>query len=174
MPAHQIKECPRHCDHYQHPRHYPAKYKDHPLPVPQAQNNHLPFRKMNPVAQALNDLHGRSDRFERPCQMRFQGGKLIVRKCGPKFIHFPARFMIKQQINHTPLLVIIQTNMLITDLVTKRQKGSMVKAFHRSFTASHDLTDLRIRHVLHKFQDEEILSFRWQASDQFEQRVLLL
>src|SRR5687768_9034826 len=50
----------------------------------------------------------------------------------------------------------------------------MVKAFHSSFTASHDLTNLRIRHVLHKFQDEEILSLRWQASNQVPLRVISL
>src|SRR5215207_10440545 len=50
----------------------------------------------------------------------------------------------------------------------------MVKAFHSTFTASHDLTDLRIRHVFHKFQDEEILSLWRQPSDQFEKCGLLL
>jgi hypothetical protein len=50
----------------------------------------------------------------------------------------------------------------------------VVQALDRAFTASHDLSDLGIRHVFDKFQDEQILSFTGQAPDEFEKRFLLL
>src|SRR5687768_2580958 len=50
----------------------------------------------------------------------------------------------------------------------------MIETFYSSFTASHDLANLRIRHIFDKLQDEKILSLRWQASDEPKKRFLLL
>ncbi len=50
----------------------------------------------------------------------------------------------------------------------------MIKAFDGSFTASHDLADLCIRHILDKLKDEQGLSFRRQFADKLEERILFL
>ena len=49
----------------------------------------------------------------------------------------------------------------------------MVEAFDGSFTASHDLPNFSVGEVLDKFQDEQLLSFRWQPADESEKRILL-
>jgi len=72
------------------------------------------------------------------------------------------------------MLLTVQVDILITDLVAQRQKRSMIEAFYSSFTASHDLANLRIRHIFDKLQDEKILSLRRQASDETEKRFLFL
>src|SRR4030067_106820 len=72
------------------------------------------------------------------------------------------------------MLLTVQVDILIANLVTKRQKRSMIEAFYSSFTASHDLANLRIRHIFDKLQDEKILSLRRQASDETEKRFLFL
>ena len=63
---------------------------------------------------------------------------------------------------------------LITQLVTEGQKRAVIETFYGTFAASHDGADLGIRHVLDELQDEKVLSFRGQAPDEFEKRILLL
>jgi len=72
------------------------------------------------------------------------------------------------------MLLTVQVDILITDLVAQCQKRSMIEAFYSSFTASHDLADLRIRHIFDKLQDEKILSLWRKASDEAEKRFLFL
>jgi len=50
----------------------------------------------------------------------------------------------------------------------------MIETFYSSFTASHDLANLRIRHIFDKLQDEKILSLGWQTPDEPEKRFLFL
>ena len=49
----------------------------------------------------------------------------------------------------------------------------MVEALDSPFTAPHDLPNFSVGEVLHKFQDKEMLSFRWQLADESEKRILL-
>ena len=48
----------------------------------------------------------------------------------------------------------------------------MIEALNSSFTASHDLPNFSVREVLDKFQDQQMLSFRWQLADESEKRIL--
>src|SRR5258708_15153758 len=50
----------------------------------------------------------------------------------------------------------------------------MVKAFHGTFAASHDLTELGIREILIEFENEQRLSLGWKLANELEQRFLFL
>ena len=71
-------------------------------------------------------------------------------------------------------LLIIQIDALVTQLITKSQKGSMIETLYGTLAASHDRPNLRIRHILDELQNEKILSFGRQTPDEFEERILFL
>ena len=50
----------------------------------------------------------------------------------------------------------------------------MVQAFDCAFGAPHDLSDLCVRQMVDKFQDDQLLSLRWKAAQHPQQVILLL
>jgi hypothetical protein len=71
-------------------------------------------------------------------------------------------------------LLIVQIDALVTQLITERQKGTMIKTFYGTFAASHNGADFRVRHILDELQNEKILAFGGQAADEPEKRILFL
>jgi hypothetical protein len=59
-------------------------------------------------------------------------------------------------------------------LIAERQERAVIETFDSTFAASHDRTNLSIRHILNEFQDQKILSFGRQPSDEAEERILFL
>ena len=106
--------------------------------------------------------------------MRFQRHNLIFREHSSTSRHFINSLIVKHDDDLNNWLLIIQIDVLVTQLIAESQERTMIQTFDSAFTASHDRADLRIREVLDELQDEEILSFAGQAPDKAQERILFL